>query len=76
MQRTGTVVAEAEARNLRPRPPRNPVQNANEEIYQNAIEEIEEGDLDCEPIGDFLCANDGISLVFCYVFQHNHILPF
>jgi hypothetical protein len=51
LQRTHTVVAETEARNLRPRPPRNFVENANEEIDE---------DLDCEPIGDFLCANEGI----------------
>jgi hypothetical protein len=41
-----------EAPNLRPRPPRDPIENAHEEI--------DEDNLDCEPVGDFLCANDGI----------------
>jgi hypothetical protein len=51
-QRTHTVAAETDARNLHPRPQRDSVDNENEEIDE---------DLHCEPIGDFLCANEGIS---------------
>ena len=51
LQRTHTVVTETEAHNLRPRPPRNLVENATEEIDE---------DLDCETTGDFLCPNEGI----------------
>jgi hypothetical protein len=55
LQRTYTALAETEAHNLRPRPPRYPVENA-----QNGNEETDEENVDCEPIGDFLCANQGI----------------
>ncbi|XP_021318236.1 uncharacterized protein LOC110436181 isoform X3 [Sorghum bicolor] len=50
-KRTHTVVTETEAHNLRPRPPRNLVENATEEIDE---------DLDCEPTGDFLCPNEDV----------------
>lgn len=75
LQRTYISVAAIEAHNLRSRPPRNFAENANEEIAaieahnlrprlsrnfdENANEEIDE-DLDYEPIGDFLCDNEGI----------------
>jgi hypothetical protein len=71
LQRTHTV-AETEARNLRPRPPKNFVENANEEIDEGPDYE----DLDYEPMEIFYVPTKVLFLVFCYIFQQNHILSF